>query len=169
MCNKDECILHKKLGNVELIVEAGIDEIGDCSYLGEFSDYRVPRSPDEKLVHRRTGSILDHNEMWRDERGRLVSTPLMESYRRDYQFTFHDNGHTKLHYAVADHRRLEALNRGAWCFLYIEAKVIVDTVQVASDTLWGIESDDIAGQETTAKEVAQSALAQARAWLERRR
>lgn len=158
------------VGAVTLEITHEADYDGDASWIGQFSEYRAPANVNEKLVHRATGSVLDHHGIWRDERGRIVSTPEWRGRgAREYEFTFHDNGHDALMYAIQDWRRMEGRERGDWCFLGIVASVTVDGAVIATSSLWGMESDDRSGYlESTGREQAREALREARAWLGRR-
>ena len=164
-----DTILQRHIGAVVVTAWAEYDNYGDSSWLGVFCNFRQPANKEEKLVHRESGSVLDHTGIWRDSRGRLVAAPDVRSHSREYQFTWHDNGHERIKYALQDSNRLEALDNGSWSFVGVVATVEIDGVELARDSLWGIESDS--GDSylaQTAREVAHEALGSAKGWVKRR-
>ena len=161
--------MEKTMGRNTVSTCERIDETPDFSWLGEYTDKRrYPETKDQKLVDRLSGAVLDHTGFWRDERGRIVEELSHEPHGREYQYTWHNNGHERIAYALQDHRRLEDYNRGGWCFLGLVATVSFDGAEIGRGSLWGIESDSkpdfIA---TTEREIAHEALEQAREWLTR--
>lgn len=159
-----------ELGRVKIEVQRVYDDSADSSYLGEFCEYdskHTPRNENQKLVHRDSGLVLDHHGIWRDERGRIQAEP--PSYRntlfREYQYTFHDNGHERISYALADNRRMEGLESGDWCYTGVRAVVTFSGVVIGESSVWGIESDsdEFYFQEVEQDEVKE-ALREARAF-----
>lgn len=157
--------LHR-LGRISVVIAHIADYDADLSYLGEFSSYREPRNKDQKLVHRDSGSVLDHNGIWRDSKGRIAPVPEIYRYSRDYPYTFHDNGHECIKYALHDSRRLEDFNSGSLSCFGIQATVCFDGEEIGTDSVWGFESDTedsyIALEE---RSIARQALGQARDYI----
>lgn len=114
------------VGRVVLTLGREYDDCSDASWLGKFSEYREPVDWSQKLVHRDTGLVLDHHGIWRDGKGRAS---------REYEFTFHDNGHERLAYALQDSKRLESLNRGDICFLGVIVKVRLNGAEIGYGAL----------------------------------
>jgi len=168
----DDVLEHRTLhsiGNVEVKVKRIADYDTDLSWLGEFCQYREPQTEEQKLVHLATKLVLDHHGIWRDERGRIAPAPEDYRHSRNYQYSFHDNGHDKIRYAVHDSRRLQDFNDGSLGCIGVVASVLVDGVEVGNASLWGIDSDS--GEEyivDTEREEAREALKEARKWLGRR-
>ena len=158
----------RTLGKVTVIVKHILDESPDVSWLGEYCNYRAPANVNQKLVHRDSGCVLDHHGIWRDERGRVVAAPEDSRHSREFQYTWHDNGHEKLVYALQDSRRLEGLNRGDWCMLGIVATVCWDGVKVGEASIWGVESDSPDYIATVEREEAWEAIKGARRWYAER-
>ncbi len=161
-------LYERNIGNIRLVVKSTYDESPDHSFIGEFSNYRFPQNKDEKLVHRASQSVLSDDGVWRNELGQIQAVPETNSYNRDYEYTFHNNGHEKIKYALQDHKRLEALARGDWSYLGITADVSLDGAQVGSGSLYGIESDGGDSYITEiVREVSSEALAEAKEWKAR--
>lgn len=162
-------LFDKQLGKVHLVVNTESDNDPDTSYLGEWCAFRQPNTADEKLVDRRTGYVLDHHGIWRDERGRIVPAPENLNERgREYRFTFHNNGHDKLVYALRDHQRLANLGQ-TWDYVGIVARVYLNGADIGTASVWGFENDWDRDSEkyirSEARGIAQEAIAEARAWL----
>ena len=156
------------VGSVKLRVTLEIDYYPDASWLGTFSEYREPENEDEKLVYLKDMVVLDHHGIWRDEYGRIVPTPEPYEYSRDYQYTFHNNGHDKIAYAIQDAKRLRDLNNGRWAFLVCVATVTMDGRQIGNWALGGLEDDcDKASLDSEMRVVAREAVADAKAWRSR--
>ena len=155
----------KTCGRVVVSIAHEIDTDPDTSWLGEFSGYQEPRTKSQKLVHLASGLVLDHHGIWRDERGRIAAEPEEYRHSRDYEYTFHNNGHEKIKYALQDSRRLEDINNGNIGFIGIVATVTLDGVEIGHDSLWGIESDSgNAHIESVERECAWMALREAKEW-----
>jgi hypothetical protein len=136
-------IVHQ-LGRVKIEVQRIADYDGDYDWLGEFCSYdskHTPQNENQKLVHRDSGLVLDHYGIWRDKRGRIAPEPETRQHSREYQFTFHNNGHEKIAYALQDNKRLEDLERGYWCFLGVRAVVTFAGRTIGEASVWGVESD----------------------------
>jgi hypothetical protein len=157
-----------KLGRVKIELQRVLDDSPDTSWLGEFCNYdsrHTPRTSEQKLVHRQSGLVLDHSGIWRDSKGRIAAEPEHRSYAREYQYTFHNNGHEKLSYALHDNRRLEQLNNGDICILGVRALVQFQGVVIGESSIWGIESDsDESYFAETETEQIKEALAEAKAF-----
>lgn len=158
----------KEIGRVKIELQRVYDSSPDISWLGTFCDYdnkHTPRTNQQKLVHRNSGLVLDHHGIWRDKHGRIAAEPEHREYAREYQYTFHDNGHDTLAYALADNKRLEQLERGDWCFIAIRAVVTFNGVEIGTASVWGIESDsDESYFEETERDIAKEALFDANAF-----
>jgi hypothetical protein len=162
------------IGRVTVTVSRQEDEDGYSiarDYLGEWSDYRTPATADQKLVHRHTLRVLDHHGIWRYANGRIARDPR-EDYpehrygRGEYQYTWHDNGHEKIAYAIADHKRLHALSEGEWSYYGVIATVTLNGVEIASSSVWGVESDSgDAYFLECGRDQAREALREARQWM----
>ena len=163
----DGSLEERTVGKVVVCSRFIYDEQPDYSWIGEYSNLRQPQTKEEKLVHRETESVLDHTGIWRDEKGRIVATPEVSRYSREYQFTFHSNGHERIKYAIADHRRLEALERGDWCFLGVAATVNLDGVEIGKASLWGLESDGEEYLEKERRNIIKEAIYEAKDWMGR--
>ena len=161
-------LYERNVGNILLVVKSTYDESPDHSDLGEFSNYRFPQNKNEKLVHRATQSVLSDDGVWRNELGQIQTEPEPNSYAREYGYTFHNNGHERIKYALQDARRMEALARNDWSYLGVIAEVSLDGAQVGSGSLYGIESDggDSYINEIV-REVSTEALTEAKAWKAR--
>ena len=134
-------IIHE-IGNVKVTAKRVYEDQPDTSWLGEFSNYKEPQNKNQKLVHLDTGVVLDHHGIWRDSMGKIQATPdTSYKYNWRYEYTFHDNGHEKIKYALQDSRRLEDINSSNICFLGLVVEVTLDSVIVGSDSCWGFESD----------------------------
>jgi hypothetical protein len=161
-CFKREC-LHS-VGRVDVIVRYISDYGGDSSWLGEYTDSVSIRSG-QWLYHRSTGLITNDGTIWRNAKGHIQTAPFNRS-SREYQYIRLDNGQDCIKHALQDAKRLEALNDGEWQFVGIEASVMYDGVEIASDSCFGFESD--AGDKYLhweARDIARAALAGAREWL----
>lgn len=91
-------------------------------------------------------------------------------HSREYQYTFHDNGHERMKYALDDWQRLERIERGWICFYGIVAVVELDGAEIGHSSVWGIESDS--GDDyfiSEARNEICAALAEARQWIGRRK
>ena len=153
------------VGRVTLTVQREIDTDPDTSWLGQFCNYREPMNENQKLVHLRSGLVLDHHGIWRDNLGRIQAAPEEYQSGRDYQYTFHDNGHDKIKYAVQDSQRLEQINMGNIGFYGIVATVSLDGVEIGHASCWGFESDsDEDYLESEERNFAHEALREAKAW-----
>lgn len=160
-------------GAVTLAIRRVWDYDGhDDGYLGVWCNRNgnEPMTNQQKLVHRGTLSVMDHHGIWRDEKGRIVSDPGEGGGDwREFQFTFHDNGHDRIAYAVADHKRMVGLVRGDWGYMGVRVRVLIDGVEVGEASVWGIESESEEGYFLECeRQEAREALREARQWLERR-
>lgn len=166
------------LGRVKVVAKRILDISPDMSYLGEFSDFRQPASKDQKLVHRQSGYVMGEDGLWRDRRGRIVGNnpddPRYPSgydhdrYRREYEYTFHDNEHEKIAYALQDSKRMEDYERQEWSMLGIAVSVYYDGAEIGSSSVWGVESDS--GEHYLCyceREQSREAMYEARKWLDR--
>jgi len=155
------------IGNVTLQVKLDIDSDTDLSYLGKFSNFQYPKLG-EKLVHRDSQSVMGHDFIWRDENGRIVPEPEEPHYANEYQYTFHDNAHEKIKYALQDSKRLEDYNNGILCDYVILVTVFSDGNQIGFDSLGGIQSDSEESYiRATVREVALQAVQDAKQWRQR--
>ena len=158
----------KTCGRVQVTIEHVNDYDADTSWLGEFSAYQEPRNKEQKLVHLASGLVLDHHGIWRDERGRIAPKPEEYRHSHEWQYTFHNNGHDEIKYALQDSKRLEDINNGNIGFIGIVATVTLDGAEIGHDALWGIESDSgDAYIESTERECAFEALREAKEWRSR--
>jgi hypothetical protein len=163
-----EKLIAREIGAVEIEVRQVLDEHPSFDWIGEYSNYRAPLTSHEKLVDRYSGYVLDHHGIWRNNLGRIVAAPDCRG-GREYQYTFHSNGHEKIAYALADHRRMERYEAGDWCFTGILATVTVDGVEIGRASLWGIESDsEYSYIIEVAREMLAEAIGETRAWFARR-
>lgn len=64
-----DAILQRHIGAVVVTVRTEYDNYGDSSWLGVFCNFRQPTNKEEKLVHRESGSVLDHTGIWREALG----------------------------------------------------------------------------------------------------
>ena len=163
-----DTLYERNSGNVTITVRSVDDLYADFSDIGTLSDFRYPGNEQAKLVHRDTESVMDHHGIWRDEHGQIVAEPEVSAYRRTYAYTFHDNGHDKIKYAIQDARRLEAMERHEWQYFGVVADVYLDGAAIGRGSVFGVESDsgDAYFKEVT-QEVAAEALADAKAWKAR--
>lgn len=110
---------HKKILGVHLIHD--VDDNQDTSWLGEYSSQ--PKG--DVYIDRR-------------ERGERGYFNVSSNYKGDTLSN-------QLKYMEQDYQRMEALNRGDWCFIGIRAKaeIVLNEVtqSIHSGGLWGIESD----------------------------
>src|SRR5687767_2205356 len=125
----------RELGRVKIEVQHVLDDDGCYDWLGEFCDYdrkHTPQTKEQKLVHRESRTVLGHDGIWRDSHGRIAPIPCDKdfSWRREYQYTFHNNGHEKIAYALVDSKRLDGLAAGDWCFLGIRAVVTFSGTEI---------------------------------------
>lgn len=161
-----ENLMEKNIGRVRMTVKKEYDECPVFDNLGKRCDYTEPNTKDEKLVHN-SGVVLDHKGIWRDELGRIVAAPEVRSSRR-YEFTFHNNGHEKIRYALEDRRRMDELERGECFYLGIIASVNLDGAEVGTSSLWGIESYiDLEYMNEIIRAEAHEAIASAKGWMRR--
>lgn len=163
-----EILSTRNYGRVTLTIGTEADYSPDYSYLGEFSNYKHPRTIDEKLVDRRKGIALDHRGIWRNERGHIQPAPEILRGGGEYQYTFHSNGCDRVKYALEESARMEELERGNWYYLGVSATVTFDGAEIGRASLWGIESDsgDSYIQEE-ARNMAHEALRVAKGWRTR--
>ena len=155
----------RTFGNIRLLTETVEDNHPDLWWLGEWTFYKFPAKPDQKLVDRYTGSVLSHDGIWRDERGRIVATPEHRRGGREYQYTFHDNGHESVKHAYQDHQRLVRYGDW-WSMVGVRVAVILNGVTIASAGEYGIESDSADSHfRRVARELTFEAIHDARAWL----
>ena len=156
-------VIHE-LGSVCVRVHVEPDnDDPQCDHLGEYSKYREPRTREQKLVHLGTRTVLDHHGIWRDELGRIAPTPEEREHSREYQYTWHDNGHERVKYALQDSDRLVDLNNGGWCYLGVVVRVTIGDQEVGCASIWGVESDsdpEYLGE--VARDMAHEALREAR-------
>jgi hypothetical protein len=155
------------IGRCAIKVSRIADYDADLSHLGEYCNYRQPKTADEKLIHRASDSVLGNDGIWRDKLGRIVEQPCIGGrHDREYQFIFCSNGHDKIKYALQDARRLEDYEQGEWSMIGVKSSVYWNGVEIGSDSLWGIESDS--GEDyflQTERECAREAIRQAQDWL----
>ena len=154
-----------QIGRVSVVVKHILDTDADYSDLGEFCGYQEPSNAEEKLVHISTGSVLDHKGIWRDERGRIVAAPESYPYSREWEYTFHNNGHEKIKYALQDSKRIQDLNNGYWNYFGIVAEVHLNGVEIGDASCWGFASDDTDYIKHEERNIAREALTSARTWL----
>lgn len=147
----------------KVVVKAMFDDSPDTSWMGEFSD-----SPKDHAIIRQgenSGNFVedvDPEDM--PERGREYRffNPPAENYKGEKEADIRK-------YCLQDWERMEALNRGDYCFLGIQAEAEILTAagfsskgqcwlrnKIHSGVLWGIESDSNGYKE----EVAQEQLAE---------
>ena len=161
-----ETLHERSIGQVRVIAKSGEDTDPDLSYLGEWSLYRQPTNRNQKLVDRFSGAVLGHDGLWRDERGRIVAEPECHGTRGEYQYTWHDNGHDRIRYALRDHERLADYGSG-WGMLVIGAHVYLNGAEIARAGVYGIESDsDQDYIRETVRDMEREAMRGARAWLQ---
>lgn len=134
-----ERLVEHTSGRCTVKVEAIRDYYPDTSCYGEFSDYRMPKSKNEKLVHLDSGTVLGHDGLWRDGKGRIASEPEVPSYTREYQYTFHDNGHDRIRYALEDSQVLVDLARGYKGYIALVGTCHVDGVELGESSIGGFE------------------------------
>lgn len=155
------------IGKVTLSVHLEHDDYPDLSWLGEYSNYREPYTENQKLVHRDSGLVLDHHGIWRDSKGHIQPTPEESRHSREYQYTWHDNGHDKLLYAIQDARRLEQYNDGDLCDFGVVVSIFYAGRKIGDDSLWGINSDSEESHvRQTIWEVAHQAIKSAKQFKE---
>ena len=134
--------LTKDIGNVTLTVELEYDYDTDLSWIGKWSNRNVgSMGKDEKLVHVRSMSVMDCYGVWRNAKGQFVPEPEEFIYSRDYQYTFHNNGHDKGIYALRDSQTLQDLNNGHLWHVGIVATVMVKGIEVGHGSCWGYMTD----------------------------
>ena len=158
-------LIEKNIGRIRMTVRREYDEDPFFDHLCKGCDYREPKTKDEKLVHK-SGVVLDHKGIWRNELGRLVTAPEVRG-GRTYEFTFHNNGHEKIKYALEDRRRMDELNRGKWSYLGVVASVSLDGAEIGTASMWGVESDDLEGMDEVVRDQAHEAIASAKDWMRR--
>jgi hypothetical protein len=141
MWNPEDIERQLNIGTIKLTISVGIDSDPDSSYLGHFCDFRYPTGSGQKLVHIESQTVLGADGLWRNERGQIVSAPAEDGYSRNYKYSWHDNDHTKIKYALQDSQRMEDYASGILCAYGITATVYKEGKEVSSFSLWGIESD----------------------------
>lgn len=65
--------------------------------------------------------------------------PIIENYQPSESYT--PTLEEQIKWCLQDHKRMEELMDGSWCYLGYEVEVWVEGIEVASESLWGIESD----------------------------
>jgi len=162
-----DTLIDKTVGRIRLVVGTDCSESPDLSWLGEFSDWRLPKNKEEKLVYLNFRYVMDHKGIWRDDKGRFVSF-APDHYRKNimYLYSFHNNGHLRGSWAIADSKRLCKYGID-WCMLTISAKVSLNGVVISSERVSGWDSD-IKEPEilSEARSIANFAIGRARTWLE---
>jgi hypothetical protein len=134
----EEIIMEKKKNRIlKVWTETRLDENPDTSWIGEYTDELEPC-----VILRARGEFYEHLPEDADwpSRGR--------EYRgfRPYAGGEKPGTENFYVYGMRDFQRMEALERGDWCFVGIMAKAEVvtpsGTIQILrSGGLWGIESD----------------------------
>ena len=159
-----DTLIERVSGRVELTVRTVEDADPDLSWLGEYSDYREPKTENQKLYHRGSGLVLDHHGIWRNRHGWIEAAPEGERYGRDYGYIWCDNGHVELKYAIQDAKRLEDYGYNWYC-VGIVATVRLAGAEIGYAACFGFESDS--GEEylmEEARNIAHEALAEAKTW-----
>ena len=112
----------RRLGRVVVTTTHEYDDSPDIPHLGEWSKFQYP-GKGEVLIHRAEGVGLGSDGLWRDIKGRIQPEPEpLDSYGREYRFTFHNDSGGSVKYALQDSARLESLNDGHWSFIGITTK-----------------------------------------------
>lgn len=160
--------IQKTIGRVNLEVERDFDDYPETSWLGVFSNFRLPETTQQKLVHLATKKVLDKSGLWRDSKGRITSAPTVNSYSNKYQFTFHDNGHDRLRYALQDSEYLEKITNNDEWFWVLSASVYLDGVEIGSASISGFPST-MSEKELSQEEhlIGLDALTYAKQWQQR--
>lgn len=157
-------------GKFQIKVTSQDDYDADTSWIGEYCNFdskHTPHTNQQKLVHRASKLVLDHNGIWRDAKGHIQHHEERLHSGRDYEYTFHDNGHERIEYALRDSEYLDDINNGNKGFMGISVKVYLKGVEIAHASLWGIETD--AGDahiKETIEDLTSEAIREANAWLE---
>lgn len=169
-----ETILSLSFGAVSVTASKMLDESPDYSHFGTYCDsHGLGTEP--YLYHRDSRLMKDSMGIWRDERGRLASEPEVRDNAREYQFIACGSNYSgvtgALKYACQDAKRLERLGSD-WNYVGIVATVKVDGVELGHASCWGFEDDWDAQTDKyimeQARELVREAIAEARAWFERR-
>lgn len=167
--NRDNTRTLHSIGSVNVSVTRAVDVYPDASYLGALGNYREPSNKEQFLVHRCTQRVLGVDGIWRDAKGRIQPEPdYHDRYSREYEFIFVDGRASNIKEALQDAQRLEDLNDGDWCYLFLSATVEIDGVEVGSASVGGFESDS--GEDYLRSEersIAREALSDAKTWMQK--
>jgi hypothetical protein len=148
----------------EVVVRKEVDEDGDTSWLGHFTDTWEPGAID--LTHRHT-SYRPHEYKY------YVSCnhPNVEKEARDLNqkcgLGKGEAYETARRYRFEDLQRLEDYANGEWCFYGVVVTVYREGIELGSDALWGIESDSEEYFDEAAGDLIPRAVQEAKATLKK--
>lgn len=122
----------RKIGRATFVIKAVPDNDPDLSWIGEFCNYRPG------AIHRNPSYVERHQYEWF-----MPGNTFEDHYNGLLELKYskgkaHDLARS---YVAHDLQRLEDYDRGHWNMLGICVSMLVGGVEVASDSLWGIESD----------------------------
>lgn len=144
-----------------------MDEDADLSFLGEFTDKWAPGAIEvEETDPRVTGGAQYFVSC--NHRGQNVAKNWRHVSNKDRAEVCRKFGSLRKaeeHYAREDMERLEDYNRGNWYMVGVIAEVFFADVELAQDSVWGVESDAGAYFAEVESNVADEALTAARAKL----
>lgn len=141
-------------GSFHFVVHSELDEYPDLSWLGEYTD----KEPDAFYFDRRNGlfcgettyKTVTDDEGYEEEEAEVETLALAlptEHDSRTYRYFVPANPPKNskdtdlIKGAIADYERMEEYNRGYWNMQGIVVTMFMDGKELASSSLWGIESD----------------------------
>ena len=164
--------LHE-IGRVKVVVKRVLDENADYGYLGKYTDSDCV-SKGQWLYHRNKKLVSNDGYIWRNTKGQISCRQTAEDKEHEdfyngcngeYKYILLDNGQDKIKYVIQDAKRLDSLGTD-WDYYGVIAELYFEGVKIASNSLWGIESDS---EESyflqTEREVAQQAISLGKAWI----
>lgn len=107
----------------------------------------------KKALRRKVLKEYDEKcDQWNKYHGlKVISNDVYVYHRydsgREYRYYYPSDNYTDeteenlAKYMLEDHKRYERLLDGDWCFLGYEVEVWVEDIEVANESVWGIESD----------------------------
>ncbi len=128
------------MNTLKFVVKQEIDECPDLSFYGEYTDHPKGADYDKYLVIDREA----RGDKERNEYRYFVCTHDLKDSRkflREHGYSKHDAAMLPREYSLQDYERMEDAQRGGWYMTGIVVTLLVNGVEVAQDSLWGIESD----------------------------
>jgi hypothetical protein len=124
---------------IEYKIVTDYDEIADFSLMGEYTN-----NPDYShlVIDREMNGDMGYHECRYWESAQTLKE--LESSRKWFQehgYSKHDSYELPRSYVRQDYARMEAYDRGDWCYLFITVTAVLDGMELAFASLGGIESD----------------------------